>query len=418
MKRTIKSMISENIVLKLMALLSAVILWLVILNIDDPINSKTFTGVPVTIQNESIITNSGMIYQIEDGSNMVSVTVRARRSVLSRLRTDRIQAIADMNNLSLDTLVPIKVEIPGFEGSYESALANPNNLHITIEKNGTVRLPISVSTTGNLAPGYFIESTNVSPGTIVISGPETQVERINTVVLRTDVSQLSATETLTGTLLYYDNEGVQLDSTVLTASVTEEDIYVTVKIHPVKEIPIEVIAEGTPAEGYELTEIKVEPKTVAVIGKADVLNSVDKLVLEHCGMDLEGTTIGLELVCDLTEYLPDGISLAEGASDKVMITAKIERSGTAMIEYPVGSIVINNAPAGYKVNYELHTELKLEFTGSLPLLEKLTADDLKVSIDLADIDREGRYEVPVHIEAPTGCMPDRSVKVSVNLVKE
>lgn len=418
MKRFLERLFTENLVLKLLSLLAAVVLWMVILNIDDPVNTKTYMGVSVTVANESVITNSGMIYQIENGSSTVSVTVKARRSVLTRITSDRIQAVADMKNMTLDSLVPIEATIPGFEGSYESAVATPKNMEISIEKNDTVRLPISVSTTGQLEDGYFIESTSVSPSTLVISGPETQVAKVASIVVRADVSRLSATETLTGKLLFYGSSGELIDSTVLTSNVAEEDIYVTVKVLPTKEVPIEAVTVGTPAIGYELSEVECEPGTVRVIGRSDALEKVEKIVINSDQLDLEGVENGLEIVCDLNEYLPEGISLAEGTADKVMVTVRIERAGTAMIEYPVGSIVIDHVPEGYRVGYGALAEVKLEFMGSVKVLEDLAADDLKVSIDLSGCTKAGVYEVPVRVECPDNCMLDKDVTISVNLVKE
>ena len=44
-----KKSLTNNIGLKLLAFLFAFMLWLLVVNIDDPVDTKTFDSIPVTI---------------------------------------------------------------------------------------------------------------------------------------------------------------------------------------------------------------------------------------------------------------------------------------------------------------------------------------------------------------------------------
>ena len=59
------------------------------------------------------MTSKGKTYQIEDETDTVRVTVRAKRSVLHSLRVHDIKAYADMKEMSLGSQIPIEVSIPG-----------------------------------------------------------------------------------------------------------------------------------------------------------------------------------------------------------------------------------------------------------------------------------------------------------------
>ena len=83
LKKAVK-LVTNNFGLKIMALVFAVVLWLVVLNIDDPTKSKTFTT-SVALENEEAITNMGKYCEILDGKNTISFKVSAKRSILGSI---------------------------------------------------------------------------------------------------------------------------------------------------------------------------------------------------------------------------------------------------------------------------------------------------------------------------------------------
>ncbi len=67
----------------------------------------------MTVTHPEIVTNPGNTYQILDDSRTISVTVKAKRSILNKIKTDDIRATADMKNLDVRTrsLIPIDISI-------------------------------------------------------------------------------------------------------------------------------------------------------------------------------------------------------------------------------------------------------------------------------------------------------------------
>ena len=118
----------NNLGLKILAVLFAIFLWWMVVNIDDPINKKTY-AVDVTVTNPEVITNAGKSYQILDDTKSISVTVKARRKVLDEIKKSNIVATADLREMQ-DTSVPIRVSVSGFEGDYEEVTANPRNIQV------------------------------------------------------------------------------------------------------------------------------------------------------------------------------------------------------------------------------------------------------------------------------------------------
>mgnify|MGYP006990132785 CR=1 FL=1 len=75
-------MLTNNIGLKLLAVIVSCGLWFVVNNITDPIKPKNFNNIPVEFINVDAVTNEGKVYEVLDGTNLVNVSVTGKRSEL------------------------------------------------------------------------------------------------------------------------------------------------------------------------------------------------------------------------------------------------------------------------------------------------------------------------------------------------
>ena len=80
---------TDNLGLKIIAVIFAAFLWLIVVNLDNPVSTQTFSEVPVTIINEDIILSAGDTYQVL-GEEKVSVVVSATRQVRQKLTKEDI----------------------------------------------------------------------------------------------------------------------------------------------------------------------------------------------------------------------------------------------------------------------------------------------------------------------------------------
>ena len=89
--------ITNNFSLKILAVILAVVLWVVVINIDDPTTSKTYTT-NVVAENTDYITSQNKYYEPLDSSNVVSFRVSAARSVHDELSNADFSATARGND--------------------------------------------------------------------------------------------------------------------------------------------------------------------------------------------------------------------------------------------------------------------------------------------------------------------------------
>lgn len=400
-KYRLSKKLTENLGLKIMALFFAALLWLVVVNYDDPVDTQLYRNISVSVKNEDVITSGGKTYQILDQTEVVSVTVKAKRSILSKIKPDDIVATADFNDMELVSLVPITVSILGHENDNTSATANPHNLQVKVEDVEKKNYPLTVSTTGTLRDGYVLGTTTTNPESITIGGSESLVNSIDKAVARINISGMSESGSVEADLVLYDTEGNVIDQTLLSNNLGEKGLTVDVEILGTKDLPISATTSGTPAENYVYGGLSYTPETVKVYGTPEELDEIDEIVIPATQIDISGLTEKKDFAVDISQYLPEKVSLVEDGDAKVIITVAINASDSKTIELPVESIAVSNLKDGLKLDYVTTDNLQLQFQGPQDVLNKL---DVKTGayMDLKDYTTAGEYEVAVTVETPSG----------------
>ena len=413
-----KIKLTENLGLKIIALVFAAFLWLIVVNMDTPIVNDTYGDIPVTILNDDIITSAGDVYQVV-GEQTVSVSVKANREVQDKISREDIVATADIREMDTSTgLVPVKVQIPDYAGDYESAEANPRNLQIQREKSGKKVLSLTVSTDGTTPQeGYISGDMTVDPDKITITGAESVLDQIDRAVAKINIEGISEDTTVTAELGLYDVNGNPVNQSQLETNLGDRGIRVSVEVLKEKTVGLVFDVSGTPAEGYRCTGCTSEPESIRICGKESDVDKVDEIDIPASVLSVSGASAPVEKTVDITPYLPDGVSLVDENAASVAVTAMVEREGTRMIQFLVSSIRINDLAEDLQVNYQPDAEIELKFTGEEDRLEILDITNA-VSVDLAQYTSPGTYNVPVDVDLPEGITLEQQVTVQLTLQKK
>lgn len=403
--------------LKVLAFLIAFMMWLLVVNIDDPVTRKTFTDIPVSVINEEVLANAQtpQTYQIVDDTQTVDVTVTAKRKTLNKMREEDITAIADMKELMLNTQIPIDVSISGYEGRYESAQASPRNLQVKLEDEETKRFPIVPTTTGTVRDGYVLGELEALPEKVSIRGPKSVIDEISKVEASVNVSGLSKNAVLESELVLYDSDNNVIDQSALANNLGADGVSVQVELLRTKNVALEFDTSMIQtARGYEFTGITFEPQSVQVSGESRNLSALKTLSIPAQALEMSGISEKTEKIVDVSDYLPAGVQLADENAGRVVVTISVERDGTRSYDVTVGSVIVNNLAEDLTMNYETADMLEIQVRGPKETLENLELDKA-VSINLKKYDKAGTYNIPVEVELPEDCMLEKDVSVKLKL---
>lgn len=406
--------------LKVLAFFVAFMMWLLVVNIDDPVTHKTFTDIPVSVINEEVLANSQQpqTYQIVDNTQAVDVTVTAKRKTLNKIKNEDIVAVADMKELTLNTQIPIDITINGYEGRYDSAQAMPRNLQIKLEDEETKRFPIVPTTTGTVRDGYVLGEIEAIPEKVSIRGPESVINEISRVEASVSVSGLSKNAVLESELVLYDSNNNVIDQNLLSNNLGTEGVGVRVQLLRTKSVALEFDTSMIwPEKGYEFTGITFEPQSVQISGDYSDIGTLKTISIPAEALKVSGITEKTEKVINISEYLPEGVQLADENAGLVVVTISIAKDGTKSYDVTVGSIIVNNLSEDLTMNYATADMLELQVRGPKDTLDNLELDQA-ISIDLEKYKNEGTYSVPVKVKLPDNCSLEKEVSVKVVLSKK
>ncbi|MDD6467547.1 MAG: CdaR family protein, partial [Erysipelotrichaceae bacterium] len=169
-----------------------------------------------------------------------------------------------------------------------------------------------------------------------------------------------------------------------------ETVTASVKVTtPMKEVPIVVKPVGELPDGNAIDSISLDHTTVTVYAPNSVLAGIDEIVVE-----LDASKITKDSNWTYTLTVPSGVNSL--STTKVNIDVKIGK----MTSRTIDGIVVNaqNNKNGYKIDYDKRDEmLSVTVSGTEKNISKITAEDIYIYVDLADVVIGSNQEVPIYI---------------------
>ncbi len=419
--------LTANMGLKIASLLFAALLWFLVTNISDPVDSVRFSNVPVTLRNANSITDNNQVYQVLDDTDVIStVTVYAPRSIVDSLDKENIVAYADLENttnINGTYYVAITLQTNKYYNQIQSINGSIDSVELSIEERASKTLAISAITTGTLTDGYIIGDVVTDQNQIRITGPESVVDSVKDAQVNVEVTGYTTNIGTNAEIHLYDEEGNEVPKDNLKLS--SSSVGVSVNILATKRVPIIYQVSGIPAEGYVATgEIEASPEDVLLAGRMSVLNKIDSITVSDDQLDITGYTGNLTTTIDLSGYLPGNVSFGDQDFNGIAtVVAYIDKKSEKTLSVPYSHIEIINVPEGYEAQLvDEDKSFDLLVSGLSDKVNSIGADDVSGSADLSQIvseneDLSGEYNVNVSLLLPGGLTTGDVINATVRLTK-
>ena len=371
----------------LWAFVMALAVWVAAVTAADPDEVRPYPDpIPIEIvgQDPSLVITGDIPQQVE-------LTLRAPQSVWEKMLTEGsdIRAILDLSGLSdgVHTL-EIQIQIPTRPVRIESAM--PRTATVTLEPLDTQTFPIDLSISGEPAIGYQAGDPSLEPNEVVVSGPQSQVKQvaqvralINLAGARESVDQTVSVQAVDENNQVVVGLGINPAETLLKIPVSQQGGY--------RDLAVKVVVQGQVASGYRLANITVFPPVVTVYsGDPTLVNSLPG-VLETQPLDLEDAND--ELTTRLGINLPEGVSLVGEQTVLVRVNVSPIQSSLTISNK---AIEIEGLPAGWYAQ-PAPDNVDVILSGPLPLLDTLSPQEVRVIVDVTDLD-EGAHQLTPKID--------------------
>lgn len=371
----------------LTALVLAMAVWISAVTSTDPTEESQFSQ-PIPI--EVIGLDPGLMITNEP-ADQINVILSAPRSIWNELNANpsAIHAVVDLSGLepgSHSVAIQVQVNLR----PVKIVSNTPRSVTVTLERLTTRSVPINLITTGEPAIGYQAGLPTLSQTSAVVSGPASQVERVQKVEATLDLSQVFENINRTITLQAMDANGSPISGLTLTP----DRVTVTLPINQkggYRNVVVKVVTSGAIASGYRLTNISVFPAAVTVFSSDPTVISNLPGYVETMPLDLSNVKDDLDISLPLN--LPAGVTVV---GDQTVLV----RVGIAAIQssLPLSNQKISIVGLAPNMKATLSPEVvDLILSGPLPLLDALKEGDVTISLDVTGLSL-GTYQLEPKIE--------------------
>ena len=421
-----KKKLRNNILLKILSLLIAFTLWLVVINIDDPVDERSFSNIKVNFINTNVLTDENRVYEVLDGTGVVrTVRVEAPRKLLENLTEADIVAEADFSKVTVNETIEIKFYSTRSNDEIRSITGSIDMVKLNIEDKRTKRLSLSTETSGAPEEGYILGAiTLVDQNRIEISGPESVVSRVVSAGIKVDISESNSDISTYADVILYDSEGNEVDASSL--EMNAKSVRVRIQILATREVPLTYKVTGEPAKDYAATgTVDCDTKTVWIAGTPTAIAGINRIEIPADELDISGKERNLTVTVDVRDYLPENVTLVGDFDGKVTLTVHIEQIKERELRIPASMIHLAGTLEGYHVELEGNTvEYRVTVRGLEENLNSIDVSALEGYImvtNVVDAGEEeiipGVYPAKVNIDFGSGVSLKEPMMVNVTIHK-
>ena len=370
--------LKNNTKIKLISLLSALVLWLYVMTVEDPVELRTFNNIPITITNMSMLEDRGLaIYPKEE--LLADISIKANLSSLRTINRDNIYIYGRLDDPKEGkNAIYLQANLPERVNKYD---IKPSVITVDLEKVVDEKRSIEVSTKGK--SNINIDNIEINKKTANVTGPRSVVNKVTSIKATVDVDRKEKDFSTKVKLVPVDKSGNEVEDVKL-----EDDFVVaTVKFLQQKVVPVKLKLEGSSEGDNNIKDYKISPNEITIEGKKESLDKINSISTKTVKIedlkDANSVDVGLDI--------PNGIRVNDNISS---VKIDIDKSITSEFIIPKSNIDILNKESDIDTKVDLSKvpdDIKVTIVHS-DEISNLSKDDIQLYIDMTDKSKgEGKY---------------------------
>ena len=308
-------------------------------------------------------------------------------NVTSAANAENGTVICDLDGLT-EGEHEIKLTTEGY-GNNVNVVVNPTNVNVVMKKKTTRQFDISYDfiNQDKMEQIYSAGTPEFEYTKINVRASKDTLDSIAFVKALIDVSGQSADFEQDAALVAYDSSGKPVNSDIVPNTV-----HVKVPVtSPNKSVNIQVQVSGDVPDGKAIDSITMDQQTVTIYGSETTLANIDQVVVT-----LDAGTLTKDSTVLRPIVLPAGVTSATNTQVTMNITLADAEEKT-IDDIPIN--VINNNKHYKASQPDNKTTTSVTVKGTKNNIDKLTADDINVYIDMKDV-QPGLQKFALQIEQP------------------
>ncbi len=378
-----------------LALLLATVVWVVAIYEQDPPRTDPFEGIPIKYTN---IRDDLVL--VGPATDQAALQVRAPTSHLASqaVSPSVLEATADLAGLG-EGVHNVDVKAQSLDKTALVVGCSPARVVVRLEERVRREFDVRAELVDpdSVPPGYATAPPTASPERATVVGPRSLVDQVTAVVARVWLrgSKQALENPVALVALDANGEavgGVDITPTSVTVRVGVESLA------EFRDVSVRAIVPGSPAPGYWVSNITVEPAAVTVQGRPEIIRQMASVV-ETAPVDVTGATTSFGRRVSLN--LPEGVTVYSADTSARTVLVRVEVTpivGGKTVQPKVQWVGLRSG----NVLHITPDTVDVILSGPMPELQALQIEDVRVEVSLFGMG-PGRYRL-----VPTVLLPDGS----------
>ncbi len=358
-----KNKLKNNTKIKIISLLSALVLWIYVMAVVDPDDTKLFEDVPVAVTNIDELSDNDLIVYPE--SDLVAdIYITGRLSDLQKITAEDIHIYGTINNpMEGNNKLALKANITK-QVSYEF---KSDFIVVRLEKLIHEKKEIRSDITGRYKDD--VDTIILDADSVNISGPRILIDQVKYIKASVSIdSNDKGNLTQRVKLVPVNNLGKEVKGVNLDIKSVNAEI----RLLEEKEVPINLQVEDT---SVDISNYEVTPQTVTIKGKKDIIDTITYINTKKA--DLSGINTLSKIELDIPEEITAN-------SKQVSVKVKDTNSLLKRLIYSADEIELKNNYDNISIeelNIPDSINIEIELEDSSEIINK---SDIKLYIDLSN----------------------------------
>jgi len=375
--------LGKNLTSLILSLLLAIVIWTSAVTSANP-NIETELTIPL-----EVIQPATDIAIVDPLPETVTIKILAPESIILQLEEDNlITANINLTDIEAGTYrFPVKVNIPDQIKPIRILEQTPKQLELNVSNLISKSLSISIQIEGEPVIGYKTGRLEWDQVRATVTGQETKVNQIATVVGILDISDARETISTDLKLEAQDENGVPVDTVTVEPDIVHVNQVISLQ-GGYRNVAVNVTTVGIVEPGYRFTSITPAPPTVMVFSEDPQLVEQLPGYVNTSALDLTGVDGYLETILELD--LPNGVSVVGDPTVLVQVNiTALETNMSISREVEIIGLLPGLSAEASPI------QVSVRVSGPVPILENLILRDIRVVVDLSNLD------VGTHTVSPT-----------------
>lgn len=364
-----------DVIARVLAILAAFLLWAYVTTTNSTTEERSFSLVPVTYREESILKNEyGLIVQ-SINIDTLNVKLEGLKSDVRAINASDVKAYVSLGSITEagEYTLDVYIDVPSGTTCVAQSV---DKVVVSVDKPDTRKLPLSdekvVLSGWSLEKDCFFGEITLNEKEIILEGPTLELEKVADVEVRTDViGSASDSFTATASVHLIDTEGNEIVGSGVSV---RGGNHLEVSVEVLKKVKVDLKLKGKYGQ-LSNDLVTITPAQVWLTGEPEALEGMKELSIGS--IDETTLTEDSEQSFLLTF---DGVKITNEAGEQISsATAVIRVSALPVRTFANLPVLRNGAVVG-----SVTIDVRAVSADDAEKLQLLTADRITVNASSAD----------------------------------